>query len=167
MKKGSDTGGYSSSLLVEVSSPRWRYWGTRCELHSMSHKLWKTTAEPPTPEVEPIYPFKHPPIVNVTVKIDQLSHQLFGISYSETNFHSQIAYWLTACVFLELYYLPVRALVVLLKMGPKYSLFSGYLLIWYLGKGVFVHGVSGTWNVNLLMFTGVCNTTQYEIWQPR
>ena len=69
MKKGSDTGGYPSSLLVEVSSPRWRYWGTRCELHSMSHNLGKITAEPPTPEVEPIYPFKQPPIVNVTVKI--------------------------------------------------------------------------------------------------
>lgn len=31
---------------------------------------------------------------------------------------SQIAYWLTACVFPELYYLSMKALVLLDKMGP-------------------------------------------------
>lgn len=100
--------------------------------------------------------------------INTHTNNLESFEQLDFNFQSQIVYWLTAHVFLEVYYLPMRALAVLDKIGPpKYSLFFSYLLIWYLGKGVLVHDVSTTLNVKLLTFAGICNTTQYVIWKPR
>lgn len=81
------------------------------------------------------------------------------------NLQSQISYCSTACIFFELYYWPVEALIVL--GPPEYPLFFGCLLIWYFGKGVLGHYVSTALNVKLLTFIDICNTIHYVIWKPR
>lgn len=50
--------------------------------------------------------------------INSHTSYLESFVWLDFNFQSQVAYWLIARIFLELYYLPMITLVFLDKIGP-------------------------------------------------